>query len=209
MLGVNMLEEPQRRLRYLEQAEEVQLLAVSSPLLRALITIGTNTGIRIKAEGLTLKWTDVDLSRNLLTVQAAYSKNGQTRNIPVIAARVRPSNLSKQRATAPTCSATRMVSPTDHSKSHSSRPVKTPGGRIRRVPHTLRHTFASSLVMAGVDLRTVQEYGGWSDLSLVQRYSHLSASHRRKPLKRSRKDSTTRITTAPVPTKSLGLQYVR
>ena len=30
-----------------------------------------------------MKWTDVDLNRNLLTVQAAYSKNGQTRNIPL------------------------------------------------------------------------------------------------------------------------------
>jgi site-specific recombinase XerD len=38
-------------------------------------------------------------------------------------------------------------------------------------PHTLRHTFASRLVMAGVDLRTVQELGGWSSLDLVQRYA--------------------------------------
>lgn len=48
--------------------------------------------------------------------------------------------------------------------------------------HTLRHTFASNLVMAGVDLKTVQEYGGWSDLSLVQRYNHLSASHKAKAI---------------------------
>ena len=43
--------------------------------------------------------------------------------------------------------------------------------------HTLRHTFASRLVMAGVDTRTVQVLGGWLDLSLVQRYSHLSPGH--------------------------------
>ena len=40
--------------------------------------------------------------------------------------------------------------------------------------HTLRHTFASRLVMSGTDLRTIQILGGWRDLSLVQRYSHLS-----------------------------------
>src|SRR5690349_13825834 len=36
-------------------------------------------------------------------------------------------------------------------------------------PHTLRHTFASRLVMAGVDLRTVQELGGWQTLAMVER----------------------------------------
>ncbi len=40
--------------------------------------------------------------------------------------------------------------------------------------HALRHTFASRLVAAGVDLRTVQELGGWRTLSMVQRYAHLS-----------------------------------
>jgi len=40
--------------------------------------------------------------------------------------------------------------------------------------HTLRHTFASQLVMSGADLRTIQILGGWRDLSLVQGYSHLS-----------------------------------
>jgi site-specific recombinase XerD len=31
--------------------------------------------------------------------------------------------------------------------------------------------------MAGVDLRTVQELGGWKTLSMVQRYAHLAPSH--------------------------------
>src|SRR5262249_48152072 len=40
--------------------------------------------------------------------------------------------------------------------------------------HTLRHTFASRLVMGGVDLLTVQKLGGWGSLSMVQRYAHLA-----------------------------------
>src|SRR5262245_26370310 len=40
--------------------------------------------------------------------------------------------------------------------------------------HGDRHTFASRLVMAGVDLLTVQTLGGWPTPSMVQRYSHLA-----------------------------------
>jgi site-specific recombinase XerD len=35
--------------------------------------------------------------------------------------------------------------------------------------HCNRHTFASRLVMAGVDLRSVQDLGGWRSLAMVQR----------------------------------------
>src|SRR4029434_5396087 len=40
--------------------------------------------------------------------------------------------------------------------------------------HSNRHTFASRLVMAGVNLRAVQELGGWRTFSMVARYSHLA-----------------------------------
>jgi integrase-like protein len=43
--------------------------------------------------------------------------------------------------------------------------------------HDLRHTFASRLAMAGVDLYTVQRTGGWKTNLMVQRYVHLSPDH--------------------------------
>jgi integrase len=50
--------------------------------------------------------------------------------------------------------------------------------------HCNRHTFASRLVMAGVDLRTVQVLGGWRTLAMVQRYSHLAPDHLRDAVER-------------------------
>ena len=46
--------------------------------------------------------------------------------------------------------------------------------------HSNRHTFANRLVMAGagVDLRTVQELGGWQSLAMVTKYAHLAPAHR-------------------------------
>jgi hypothetical protein len=51
--------------------------------------------------------------------------------------------------------------------------------------------------MTGVDLRTVQELGGWKDLKMVVRYALLSPAHKADAVERIANHSTT-LFTSPV-----------
>jgi integrase len=46
--------------------------------------------------------------------------------------------------------------------------------------YCLRHTFASRLVMAGVDIRTVAELMGHKTIQMTMRYAHLAPQHKLK-----------------------------
>lgn len=185
VVGVKRIEEPEGRLRFLAFAEEASLMKVSPAVLRDIIVIGTNTGLRIASEALTLTWTDVDFQRNQLTVQAAFAKAGETRSVPLnsrareVLVRLKAQSRSLYVFAKPNGLPYRSM---DKLLAKACEDAGLDGTGISL--HTLRHTFASRLVMSGADLRTIQILGGWRDLSLVQRYSHLSPGHCQQAIER-------------------------
>ncbi|MEE9220220.1 MAG: site-specific integrase, partial [candidate division NC10 bacterium] len=192
---VKLLKEPRGRLRYLDVDEEIRLLQAASEPLRTIIMVGLHAGLRINAEALTLRWADVDLKRSLLTVQAAYAKSGQTRTVEINSG-LREALTRLRDGASPERPVFRRK---DGKPLSSIRTIFEKACREAKLigvtPHTLRHTFASKLMMAGVDMRTIQELGGWSDLKMVERYSHLSPSHKAEAVEKIASHSTTLFTT--------------
>jgi len=172
---VKLLREDNCRLRYLTHEEEDALVSASADYLKPLVRLAANTGLRV-GEVLDLCWQNVDLDNGLLLV--ARSKSGKRREIPLndtalALLRNVPRHIrSKFVFCKPDGSQRRTV----HEAFKGAR--RRAGLEDDVVFHTLRHTFCSRLVMAGVDLVTVKELLGHSSLAMVLRYAHLSPGHR-------------------------------
>ena len=175
--GIRLPKEPWTKIRFLDHDEEGRLLQELHEPLRTLVVLGIHAGIRIQSEGVGLTWEHVDLIRNLVTVPADLAKNGHERVIPLN--RMIRTALTDLRKDAKHESIFVSADGLPYRHIRKSFDRACARAKVNGVtPHVLRHTFASRLVMAGVDLRTVQVLGGWKSLDMVMRYSHLSPHHK-------------------------------
>ncbi len=187
---VKLLKEPRQKVRFLDVEEEGQLLAVCDPQLRTICILGIHCGLRIQREALTLRWGAVDLARGLLTVESAYAKSGKARTVPLnsIAREALQEHRQLAKDTSPEGYVFLNLSGKPYARRSGIRKAFDTACERAKIngatPHTLRHTFASRLVMSGVDLRTVQELGGWASLAMVERYSHLAPEHKLEAVER-------------------------
>ena len=168
-----------KRLRYLTSEEINKLLSVCDNSLYPIVFTALNTGMR-REEILSLKWSNIDLKNGYIHIET--SKNKERRDVPINASLL---NLFKRMFTERRIDTDYVfVNPltgtrlTDIKRSFHTA-LKKAGIKDFRF-HDLRHTFASHLVMSGVDLTTVKELLGHKDIKMTLRYSHLAPEHKQK-----------------------------
>jgi len=170
---VKLFKENNWRTRYLEKEEIAKLLANSPFTLRSILIIAFNTGMR-KSEIQNLKWSDVHYERGYITLH--HTKNGEKRFVPINRA-VKEVLISvrKDPKSAYVFGGEDGL-PYNFRKSFETALKRS--GIVDFRFHDCRHTFASHLVMAGIDLNTVRDLLGHKTLTMTLRYSHLSPDHR-------------------------------
>ena len=159
--------------------EQWPSLGVYTDNLTPLVVLALNTGLRF-GELTGLRWTDVDLTLAVLAVRGAEAKSGKTRYVPLNSEAKATLQEIQSNLDGEEC----FVFPGRDSSTQltdiktSWKPLlvraKVTGFRF----HDLRHTFASKLVMAGVDLNTVRELLGHADIKMTLRYAHLAPEHK-------------------------------
>ncbi len=173
---VRLLPEPKGRVRFLTTEECSRLLAELPEHLSAMMRFSVLTGLR-QRNVRELRWTQVDLERRFVWVEAGQAKTGEGIAVPL------------------TTEAAQVVS--EQKGKHAEVVFTYRGKAIRQVNgtawrralkrariedfrwHDLRHTWATLHAQAGTPLHVLQELGGWRTAAMVRRYAHLTGAHLR------------------------------
>ncbi|MFC1699909.1 tyrosine-type recombinase/integrase, partial [Candidatus Omnitrophota bacterium] len=174
--GVKFFKEDNKRLRYLEKEEIAKLLKNCRGHLKPIVILALNTGMR-KGEILNLKWQDIDFRRGIIHLY--MTKNDEKREIPMNEA-VKTALLKVRKNPDSSYVFNRYNNKPFLNVRKSFWTALEKSGIINFRFHDLRHTFASHLVMSGVDLNTARELMGHKSLEMTLRYSHLSPDHKKR-----------------------------
>jgi integrase len=169
-----------RRLRYLSADEIGRLLSVADERLSPVVITALHTGLR-RGELFQLTWQDVDF--RLGVIRMVHTKNGDRREIPMTdTLRATLQHLPRRLASDHVFPGKTRYGLVDIRKRFHR--ALQEAGIEGFVFHDLRHTFASHLVMAGVDLLTVKEFLGHKDIKMTLRYAHLAPDYKRAAITR-------------------------
>lgn len=170
------LEKPEPR--WITPEEVSTLCALLPEYLARCAWFAVATGLRAGAIH-SLEWSQVDEGRRLVLVPVSKSKNAKPLRVPL---NDRAMQAIRQCKNGESGKHPRWVFTKDGEQvpywfcgKPWKRAVRAAGLDPLRF-HDLRHTWASWHVQAGTPLHILQALGGWSSITMVQRYAHLAPS---------------------------------
>jgi integrase len=167
--------------------EEEKILAVATPLIRALVVLILETGMRSHREALALRWDAINFIDNFIRVRESKTRAG-IRNVPM-SMRCKAALLRWRTTIGPEFSP--FVFPN----------LRTPARPMKDVRHSwaktledagleyfwiynLRHTFASRMSAAGVSDLFVGQMIGHKTPGILQKYSRAIDEYRRDAVRK-------------------------
>jgi len=132
-----------------------------------------------RGEILGLRWSQVDLAAR--TIKLSQTKSGKPRVIPINAFLL-DILISQERKTGYSdfVFLNRATRKPFQDVKRAFNTAATNAGIVGLRFHDLRHTFASRLVAAGVDLITVKDLLGHHSVKVTERYTHTNAEQKKR-----------------------------
>ena len=168
---VPKLKEDNNIIRYLKDDEEDRLYACidnNAPFLRPIVTTALQTGMR-RGEIFDMQWKNIDFNTRLINL--LNTKNGSKRDIPM------SDELYATLKSMPKVSEYVFINPQTNAPYVD---IKKSFDKVRKIAeikdfrfHDLRHTFATRMVVAGVDFLTLMELLGHKNVKTTMRYAHV------------------------------------
>jgi integrase len=167
--------------------EEEKILAVAPPIMRTLVVLILETGMRSHREALALMWEAIDFANDLIRVRESKTRAG-IRNIP-LSVRCKTELLRWRDMFGPEFSP--YVFPKVRTPAQPLRDIRKSwektlrdAGLPRFVLYHLRHSYASRLSAAGVSDLFVAQMIGHSSPSILQTYAKAIDEYRRDAVRK-------------------------
>lgn len=171
------LPESKGRLRFLTPSEADRLVSVSPEPLKSMVEVALFTGMR-RGEVFGLQWSLVNLENAVVSLNRKWKDGFQ--EMPLSPQAVEAIDRQPRDSL--------FVFPAPDGSCRRSCRTSWENARRRAglekdiTFHTLRHTFASHAIMAGMDLYELRDLLGHQTLAMTMKYAHLSTKHVRRKL---------------------------
>ncbi|MBI5624342.1 MAG: tyrosine-type recombinase/integrase [Elusimicrobia bacterium] len=184
--SVQKFREPRKPVRYLSREEIRVVLAAANDRLARVIETFLHTGLR-RDELVHLTWQDVDFKNKVVSVQAKddwHPKDYEARHIPMTDRLLQVLQAVPKRSDSFVFTNSESQPLNGDVLTHDFIKLVKGSGIKHASIHTLRHTFASHLVMSGADLYTVQKLLGHSSIKTTEIYAHLAPDYLRSAIEK-------------------------